>query len=63
LENIQIQDLYELYPDFDINVQKEQELLFEAEVVIFQLHFLFVLFYGRNYRTIDNSGNLIPWAI
>lgn len=36
LENVQIQDLYELYPDFDINIQKEQELLFEAEVVIWQ---------------------------
>ncbi|SFB60498.1 glutathione-regulated potassium-efflux system oxidoreductase KefF [Algoriphagus aquimarinus] len=34
LENIEIRDLYELYPDFNISIQKEQEALFEAEVVI-----------------------------
>ena len=34
LENVTIRDLYELYPDFNINVQAEQELLFEHEVVI-----------------------------
>jgi len=34
LENIEIRDLYELYPDFNISIQAEQEALFEAEVVI-----------------------------
>lgn len=34
LENVTIRDLYELYPDFQINVQAEQELLFEHEVVV-----------------------------
>lgn len=36
LENVQIRDLYELYPDFNISVQKEQEALFEHEVIIWQ---------------------------
>ena len=36
LENVTIRDLYELYPDFNINIQEEQEILFENEVVIFQ---------------------------
>lgn len=34
LDNVTVQDLYELYPDFNINIQKEQELLFEHEVII-----------------------------
>ncbi|GAA0879589.1 NAD(P)H-dependent oxidoreductase [Algoriphagus jejuensis] len=36
LENVQIRDLYELYPDFNINIQAEQEALFEHEVIIWQ---------------------------
>ncbi len=36
LENVEIRDLYELYPEFNISIQKEQEVLFEAEVVIWQ---------------------------
>jgi len=34
LENIQIRDLYELYPDFNIDVQAEQELLIAADILI-----------------------------
>jgi glutathione-regulated potassium-efflux system ancillary protein KefG len=34
LENVTIRDLYELYPDFNIQVQEEQELLFEHEVIV-----------------------------
>ncbi len=34
LENVVIRDLYELYPDFNISIQAEQEILFESEVVI-----------------------------
>ena len=34
LENVEIRDLYELYPDFNISIQDEQEALFEAQVVI-----------------------------
>jgi len=36
LENVQVRDLYELYPDFNINIQAEQEALFEHEVIIWQ---------------------------
>ncbi len=36
LENVKIHDLYELYPAFNIDIQQEQELLFEAEVIIWQ---------------------------
>jgi glutathione-regulated potassium-efflux system ancillary protein KefG len=36
LENVQVRDLYELYPDFNINIQAEQETLFEHEVIIWQ---------------------------
>lgn len=34
LENVEIRDLYELYPDFNISIQLEQEALFQADVVI-----------------------------
>lgn len=34
LENVEIRDLYELYPDFNISIQAEQEALFQAEVII-----------------------------
>lgn len=36
LKNVQIRDLYQLYPDFNINIQVEQEVLFEYEVIIWQ---------------------------
>lgn len=36
LENVEIRDLYELYPEFNISIQAEQERLFEAEVIIWQ---------------------------
>jgi Putative NADPH-quinone reductase (modulator of drug activity B) len=36
LENILVRDLYELYPDFQIDVQKEQEAIFEADILIWQ---------------------------
>jgi len=36
LENVEIRDLYELYPEFNISIQVEQEVLFEAEVIIWQ---------------------------
>ncbi len=36
LENLTINDLYEAYPDFNIDVQREQELLFVQDVVVFQ---------------------------
>lgn len=36
LKYVQIRDLYELYPDFNINIQEEQELLFEFDVIIWQ---------------------------
>jgi glutathione-regulated potassium-efflux system ancillary protein KefG len=34
LENVEVRDLYELYPDFNIDVQTEQEILFTAEIII-----------------------------
>ncbi len=36
LENITIQDLYEQYPNFNINVAHQQQLLLEHDVVILQ---------------------------
>ncbi len=36
LEHVQIRDLYELYPDFNVNVQEEQEALFQHDVIIWQ---------------------------
>lgn len=34
LDNVQITDLYERYPDFNIDVQHEQEALFGADIII-----------------------------
>jgi glutathione-regulated potassium-efflux system ancillary protein KefG len=36
LNNITINDLYEEYPTFDINVQREQELLLAHDIIVFQ---------------------------
>lgn len=36
LPNVQIHDLYETYPDFHIDIPREQELLAAADLVIFQ---------------------------
>jgi len=36
LENVTINDLYEEYPDFSVNVQREQELLLSNDIIIFQ---------------------------
>ena len=36
LEGILFHDLYELYPDFDIDVKKEQQLLLQHDIIIFQ---------------------------
>ncbi|MFV7790393.1 NAD(P)H-dependent oxidoreductase [Aliarcobacter lanthieri] len=35
-QNITINNLYEKYPDFKIDVKKEQELLLENDVIVFQ---------------------------
>jgi glutathione-regulated potassium-efflux system ancillary protein KefG len=35
-ENITVQDLYELYPDYNINVQEEQELLLQHDIIVWQ---------------------------
>lgn len=34
--NIEVRDLYKLYPDFNIDVEKEQEALVQSDVVVFQ---------------------------
>lgn len=34
--NVRMQDLYETYPDFNIDAQHEQSLLAEAELIVFQ---------------------------
>ncbi|SIN73351.1 glutathione-regulated potassium-efflux system oxidoreductase KefF [Algoriphagus halophilus] len=34
LENVEIRDLYELYPDFNVSIQAEQEALFQADLII-----------------------------
>jgi glutathione-regulated potassium-efflux system ancillary protein KefG len=36
LENVTINDLYEEYPDFFVNVQREQDLLVSHDIIIFQ---------------------------
>jgi glutathione-regulated potassium-efflux system ancillary protein KefG len=36
LEDITAHDLYEAYPDFDVDVRREQELLTQHDVVVFQ---------------------------
>ncbi len=37
--NIEIRDLYQLYPDFKINVKAEQKALTEADIIVFQYPF------------------------
>jgi len=36
MQDVRIHDLYELYPDFDIDVKKEQKLLMEHDVIAWQ---------------------------
>lgn len=36
LEGVTFHDLYEAYPDFDIDVKREQALLLQHEVIVFQ---------------------------
>ncbi|AMP02859.1 NAD(P)H-dependent oxidoreductase [Collimonas pratensis] len=36
LQNVKVHDLYELYPDFHIPVRREQALLQEADLIVFQ---------------------------
>jgi glutathione-regulated potassium-efflux system ancillary protein KefG len=35
LENVKVHDLYQIYPDFNIDIQSEQELLFTSEILVF----------------------------
>lgn len=36
LDHVTFHDLYELYPDFDVNVKREQELLLRHDIIIWQ---------------------------
>ena len=36
LEGVTLRDLYEVYPDFDVDVEAEQASLLEHDVVVFQ---------------------------
>ena len=36
LENVTVNDLYERYPDFDIDVRKEKKLLLAHDIIIWQ---------------------------
>ncbi len=36
LENVRVHDLYEAYPDFDVDVRREQQLLESHDVVVLQ---------------------------
>ncbi len=36
LPNVTVRDLYEMYPDFDIDVKEEQALLVQADLIVFQ---------------------------
>jgi len=40
LDGVTINDLYELYPDFYIDTKREQQLLLNHEIIIFQFPFL-----------------------
>ena len=42
LDRVTFRDLYEAYPDLDINVKKEQQLLLEHDIIIFSTPFLLV---------------------
>lgn len=39
VEGVEIRDLYQMYPDFKIDVQAEQKALVESDVIIFQYPF------------------------
>ncbi len=39
IEGVEVRDLYQMYPDFKIDVELEQQALIEADVVIFQYPF------------------------
>ncbi len=39
LENTEIRNLYQMYPDFQFDVEAEQKALMEADVIIFQFPF------------------------
>ena len=34
IDNVTLNDLYEEYPDFDVDIKREQQLLIEHEVII-----------------------------
>ena len=36
IDNITLNDLYEEYPDFDIDIKREQQLLIEHDLIILQ---------------------------
>lgn len=36
VKNVTINDLYQLYPDFDIDIEREQELLLSHDIIIWQ---------------------------
>jgi|HubBroStandDraft_2_1064218.scaffolds.fasta_scaffold16981_3 glutathione-regulated potassium-efflux system ancillary protein KefG len=36
LENVTLNDLYEEYPDFSVNVRREQQLLMSHDIIVFQ---------------------------
>ncbi len=38
-DGVEIRDLYQLYPDFSINVEAEQQAILNADVVLFQYPF------------------------
>jgi len=36
MDNVQIRDIYQLYPDFDIDIKAEQRALLQADIIVFQ---------------------------
>lgn len=36
IENVTIRDMYELYPDFNIDIKREQELLLKHDIIVWQ---------------------------
>jgi glutathione-regulated potassium-efflux system ancillary protein KefG len=56
LEGVTFHDLYEAYPDFDIDVKKEQQLLLEHDIIIWQHPFT-----GIPVRPLSNNGSIWCW--
>ena len=56
ISGVTFHDLYEAYPDFDIDVAYEQEMLLHHDIVIMQYPF-----FGIVLLPLSNSGLILCW--